>query len=591
VKVIALVKQVPHPPAIEFDEETKSLRREGVPLVLNPFDREAVARAAELGDEVVAMTMGPPQANEALRECLALGAHRCVHLSDPLFAVADTIGTSRTLAMAIEREGADLVLCGRKAVDAETWQVPPEVAAFLGWPHLTNAALVRPHGDRLRVTRETDTGHDVYELPLPAVVSLARPRLQAAEPEDEAGRIALWNATDLAADVRPGDKRFGQSGSPTRVLAVRDVTPERARLRVASPQEAAEAVRRLLAERSPEPADWEKPAHIAEQPGRRYNSWTWVELDAGRPTRHSLELVGRSRTLAGKLGGRNSAVVLGHGIDSAADDLICHGAEHVVLLDDPAFSAYHPDVWTAALRRVIERHRPHVLLFPATAIGRDLGPRVAGELELGMTGDCVGVDIAKAGRLLQQKPAYGGNIVSVIMGSTNPQLASVRARMFEPLEAREGAAGDAEQFPLDGLPELRVRITERPGRLDTTGHTLDAANVVVCAGAQAGGPDAVAGIEALALEEGAAVGATHEVCALGWMPWSREIGLYGRAVAPRLLIAVGVPGEFWEVTGWVKAGVVAAVTPGTESAVRESADVVLTGSWRDALPVLLMAAR
>ena len=82
MKVIVLVKQVPHPPAIEFDEESKPLRREGVLLVLNPFDREAVARAVEVGDEVVAMTMGLPQAEEALGECLALGAHRCVHLSD-----------------------------------------------------------------------------------------------------------------------------------------------------------------------------------------------------------------------------------------------------------------------------------------------------------------------------------------------------------------------------------------------------------------------------------------------------------------------------------------------------------------------------
>jgi electron transfer flavoprotein beta subunit len=101
VKIICLVKQVPRADSIEFDPETKSLRREGVPLLLNPFDAAAVAHAAELkrkhGDgEVIAMTMGPPQAAEALKECLALGADRCIHLSDRAFAVADTLGTSRT---------------------------------------------------------------------------------------------------------------------------------------------------------------------------------------------------------------------------------------------------------------------------------------------------------------------------------------------------------------------------------------------------------------------------------------------------------------------------------------------------------------
>jgi electron transfer flavoprotein alpha/beta subunit len=106
VKAIVLVKQVPRPDSIEFDQETKALKREGVPLLLNPFDAAAVTAAAGLGAEVVAMTMGPPQAEEALRQCLALGADRAIHLSDRVFAVADTIGTSRTLAMAIEKEAA-----------------------------------------------------------------------------------------------------------------------------------------------------------------------------------------------------------------------------------------------------------------------------------------------------------------------------------------------------------------------------------------------------------------------------------------------------------------------------------------------------
>ena len=136
MKIVCLVKQVPHFSAIEFDPETKSLKREGVPLELNVFCRygvqHAVAIREQVGGEVIAMTMGPPQAEEALRECLALGADRAIHLSDRVFALADTLGTSRTLALAVAKEGADLVLCGRKTVDSETWQVPPETAAFLG---------------------------------------------------------------------------------------------------------------------------------------------------------------------------------------------------------------------------------------------------------------------------------------------------------------------------------------------------------------------------------------------------------------------------------------------------------------------------
>jgi electron transfer flavoprotein alpha subunit len=587
MKVIVLVKQVPHPPAIEFDEQSRALRREGVPLELNPFDREAVVRAAELGSEVVAMTMGPPQAEDALRECLALGAHRCIHLSDRAFALADTIGTSRTLAMAIEKEGADLVIGGRKTIDSETWQVPPQVAAHLGWPHVTGATALARDGNALRVTRQTDAGENVYELELPAVVSVARPRL--AEVPGADGDVTVWAAADLVPDLRPADKRFGQTGSPTRVLAVRDVTPERARRRVQSADDGAAAIRELLAERPREPSVWEKPSHIAEQPGRRYDAWTWVELAGGRPTRHSLELVARTRVLAGKLGGTGVAVVLGHDLGDVPDELLRSGAERVVTVDDARLGVYEPDVWADALRQVVERHTPHVLLFPATAVGRDLGPRVAGELELGMTGDCIGVDIAKAGRLLQQKPAYGGNIVSVIMGNTTPQLATVRARMYEPLEPR-AATGDVERIELDGLRGARARLTERLDRPDADGFALDAADVVVCVGGEVGGPDDVAAIQSAADAGDAVVGGTHGVCSRGWLPHSREIGLYGRPVAPRLLVALGVSGEFWDVTGWVKADVVVAVNAGVADGMDETSDVVLAGDWRDALPSLLAAA-
>ena len=173
MKIVCLVKQVPRGDAIRFDEETKSLVREGVPLELNQFDAYAVAHAARLrdqhGGEVVAMTMGPPQAEDVLRLTLALGADRCIHLSDRLFAVADTIGTSRTLAMAIAKEGADLVLCGRKTLDSETWQVPAEVAAFLDRPQATNVTSLELAGEKLRVRRLGDEGEEVYELELPAV--------------------------------------------------------------------------------------------------------------------------------------------------------------------------------------------------------------------------------------------------------------------------------------------------------------------------------------------------------------------------------------------------------------------------------------
>jgi electron transfer flavoprotein alpha subunit len=601
VKIICLVKQVPNPAHVKLDPETRRLVREGVPLELNEFDVYAVSEAIRLrdehGGEVVAMTMGPPQAEEALAVTLAMGADRGVHLNDMVFAVADTIGTSRTLAMALEKEGADLVLCGRKTVDSETWQVPPEVAGFLGWPQLTNVDRLEVTDGRLRGRRETDEGFDTYELDLPAVVSVTEginqgiwPARRDVDATDTEGRIAVWTATDLVDEVHEYDKRFGQTGSPTRVLAVKDAAPERRGEIAASPQEAADRILALLAE-APGPATspWEKPAHLAEKPGNSYDCWTVVELVDSAPRRVSLELLGKGRELAGKLGGTNVALIFGHGLGAAAREAERYGAERVILVDNERLADYHSDTYTAALRRVVERERPHVLLIPSTMTGRDYGPRVAGELELGMTGDCVDLAIGKAGRLIQYKPAYGGNIVSVIMGATTPQLATVRPGMFAPVEPQDDAEAERVEFQLDGLPDPRTRLVERRHEPDTAGYELDGAEIVFCAGKGIGSPEAVPEIEAYARRLGAAVGGSRAVADAGWLPKNRQIGLTGRAVAPRLYVAVGVRGAFEHLVGSVKAGVIAALNANERAPIFKAADVGVVGDWRETLPPLVEA--
>jgi len=579
MKIVCLVKQVPRPDSIEFDQETKTLRREGVPLILNPFDAAAVAHAAALrernGVEVIAMTMGPPQAEAALRTCLSLGADRCIHLSDRVFAIADTIGTSRTLALALRREGdVDLVLCGRKTVDSETWQVPPEVAAFLGWPHLTSVLELEVDGRLVRAVRETDDGLDTYELTGPAVLSLAHARETDASAD---GRIDVWTAHDLVDEVYEYDKRFGQTGSPTRVLAVRDVTPERSGDVFDSVDTAAPRLQALLADRRTDPSQWDKPERLGERPGKSYDCWTLVEHSNGRPIRASLELLGKGRELAGKLGGENVALVLGSDVSAVAREAARHGAERVVVVEDERLATYDPELYAHTVRSVLEHLRPHVLTVPATANGRDVGPRVAGELGLGMTGDCVGLGIERAGRLVQTKPAYGGNIVSVIMGSTTPQLATVRPRMFEPLEPRE-VEPTIERFDPGGWPEPRLRRTEHER---ASARDLDEADVIVCVGAD---------MEELPeLPAGVALGGTREACEAGLLPRSRQIGLLGRQVAPHLLVAVGVRGDAEELTGFVKANVVAAIAADRSAPMLAAADVAVVGDWREVLPPLLEA--
>jgi electron transfer flavoprotein alpha subunit len=478
------------------------------------------------------------------------------------------------------------VICGRKTVDAETWQVPPEVAAYLGVPHVTSVIRLERRDGALRLTRETDAGEEVYEAEPPLVVSVvASPSGAAPSPGSPEGRIDLWTGTDLVDDLRPNDKRFGQPGSPTRVLAVRDVRPERGGRIVADAAEAAQAIRERLAPPESAATSWEKPERLGEQPGRSYDCWTALELAGGRPTRLSLELLAKGRELAGKLGGQNVALVLGDDTREAVREAGRHGAEVVVEVSDPSLREYHPERWSAALRQVLERERPHALLIPASADGRDYGPRAAGELELGMTGDCVGLGIDRAGRLIQTKPAYGGAIVSVIMGATTPQLATVRSRMFEPLEPRDDAAPEVRRLELGALPEPRVRLVDR--RLDSPARDLEEADTVICVGASVG--DGLPEVEAQARRLDAALGGDREACEAGLLPRNRQIGLYGRALAPALYVAVGVNADFEHLAGPMKAGVIVALDADADAPMVREADVALVGDWRETLPALVDA--
>ena len=208
MKIAVCVKQVPVASMVRFDNETRRIEREGVPNEVNPYDVMALSLAVrlkgEFGGEVVALSMGPPQASEALTQALASGADRAVLLSDRAFAGADTLATARALALALEREQPDLVICGRNSTDAETGQVGPEVAEMLGLPLMPTVSSLNLGSDGiLFATRLTDAGFQDLACPLPALVTVTdgAGRRDVSEPRT-AGRRAR-NAYRAAIGVRP----------------------------------------------------------------------------------------------------------------------------------------------------------------------------------------------------------------------------------------------------------------------------------------------------------------------------------------------------------------------------------------------------
>ncbi len=235
MNVAVLIKQVPETTDVKINRETNTLMREGVASIINPFDMYAIEEALRIRErhdgKVTVITMGPPQAEEALRQALALGADEAVLLSDRAFAGADTLATSYTLAKAIRKLGGfDLIICGKQAMDGDTAQVGPEVAENLDIPHVTYVRKIDELGaGQIRVQRMIEEGYEVIESSLPALITVVKeinePRMPSIKGMLRAKKAALtvWAAADIAAR----DDRIGLSGSPTRVIRI--FTPEQRR--------------------------------------------------------------------------------------------------------------------------------------------------------------------------------------------------------------------------------------------------------------------------------------------------------------------------------------------------------------------------
>jgi electron transfer flavoprotein beta subunit len=228
MKIVVCIKQVPDTVNVRIDEKTGAMQREGVPAVVNPYDLYAIEEALRLreahGGSVVALTMGPPQAEAVLRDAVALGVDEGYHLSGREFAGGDTLATSYALAKGVEKiGGCHLVLCGKQAVDGDTAQVGPELAEHIGVPFVGFVRRVREaSAGRIVVERMTEEGADVVESPLPAVVSVVKeintPRLPSLKGKMRAKSFkpTVWNAAALGAD----EARLGFAGSPTKVVKV-----------------------------------------------------------------------------------------------------------------------------------------------------------------------------------------------------------------------------------------------------------------------------------------------------------------------------------------------------------------------------------
>jgi electron transfer flavoprotein alpha subunit len=576
MRVAVIVKQIP-----AFEELTLGpdgrLQREGLELEMNAYCRRAVSQGVELaaavGDGTVTVfTLGPPSAEDVLREAIAWGLEAAVEIdgvliTDPAFAGSDTLATARALAAAIELEGPfDLVLAGRNSVDADTGQVGPELADLLDLPFATGVRHLGMQGSTMHLRCEHDDGWVQLEIDLPLVASCAERLIEPCKVDPagraavDAGRIRRRNAADLG----PGP--WGQDGSPTRVGEVRVHQVERARHRCAGSvdEQVREAVR-LLQERGALTDPPEDAAAARPVPPSRGQAGPGiavvVEPDRPHLTR---ELLGAAAELACDVGGVVTAITLE---EPRSAVLGSWGADEVVSITDAVVEedvarvvgewASGPDAWA--------------VLAPSTAWGREVAARAAARAGAGLTGDAVDLEVTD-GRLTAWKPAFGGQLVAAITATSQVQMATVRGGMLPQLLPRTATAS-ARAIAIRPRGRVTVVARTRDDDLDV----LAEAPVVVGVGTGGLEPSEYPRLDGLLRVLGAELGATRKVTDRGWLPRARQIGITGRTIAPRLYVALGTSGKFNHMVGVRRAGTVLAVNLDPDALAFESCDIGIVG--------------
>lgn len=576
--IAVLVKQVPLLEELSLRPDGR-LRREG-PAELNPYCRRAISKGVELAAQTdghcTVICMGPPSAEDCVREAIAWGADAGILVCDPILAGSDTLSTARTLAAAIRLTGPfDVVLTGRNSVDADTGQVGPQIAELLAMPFLAGVRRMTLVDNLVKAECELDDGWLSAEVELPAILSCAERLCDPAKVDPP--KRALVDARLIRClttrDLGPGP--WGFAGSPTRVGEVKAVRVVRRRLVLDGPtdqqvQRAVEVLSEAGALRQVLPADF-TPVPEGRSPGQGPVVVVLIE-----PERQQIasELLGAAARLASQIGGAVHAVVVGDSVDIRS--LSRRGADAILLV---CGVEVEEDI-ARTIGAWCDQQAPWAILASSTTWGREVASRIAAHLGAGLTGDAVDLSL-DGDRVVGWKPAFGGSLVAAITASSETQMITVRPGVLPLHSERSGKAIPVERLMGRRVSRLRLKGSARNDDV----ASLAIADVVVSVGlgvVQADYPLLCPLISALSAE----IAGTRKVTDRGWLPHSKQIGITGRSINPNLYVAIGVSGKFNHMVGVRAAGLVLAINSDPAAPVFEQADVGIVGRWQDVVPLL-----
>ena len=304
------------------------------------------------------------------------------------------------------------------------------------------------------------------------------------------------------------------------------------------------------------------------------------------------EMLAAGRRVADGLGQPLAIGLFGDTVEAAAQQAVSHGADKVYSVTRPALAEYQVDLYLAAMETLCREADPEVVLIGRTNEGRELAPRLAFRLGVGLAQDCLEVSVDPATRkLLANRPVYGGNAVAVVSCNYTPQVAAVRPKTYEPLEPDASRAGEIISFPVDLGPDQARTTLVNTVQEEAEGIKLEDARIVVSGGRGLGGPEPFKDLEELARLLGAGLGASRAAVDSGWVPASYQVGLTGKTITPDLYITVAISGASQHMAGCSGAKVIVAINKDTEANIFKEARYGVVGDWQRILPALTETVR
>ena len=318
----------------------------------------------------------------------------------------------------------------------------------------------------------------------------------------------------------------------------------------------------------------------------------------------AFELLGKAKDLAKDLSTDVTAVLIGSGVKGLADQLAEYGADKVIVVDDPELKDYRTEPYAHALASVINKYKPEIMLVGATAIGRDLGPRVSARVATGLTADCTVLEIGDFplqavpgqeqlhNQLLMTRPAFGGNTIAPIACPYNrPQMATVRAGFMQKIDHIKGAKANVEEYNPGFTPDNKyVEIMDIVKSVAETVDIMDA-KILVSGGRGVGSPENFKILEDLAEVLGGTVSCSRAVVDSGWKPKDLQVGQTGKTVRPNVYFAIGISGAIQHVAGMEESDIIIAINKDADAPIFDVADYGVVGDLNKIVPKLTEALK